>query len=432
MDEMQEPICFECVGDTFLKQKIIAAGITAECINCGKENSSVELKALASEVEQILQNTVEPGEIVDIWDSERDRTSHSEQQGDPLSYFIWEILQLDNDDDPVIGLVLDKLISYAPEDAGFFDDALYSRRILVPFEIELNWIEFEDELRHKRRFFNEKAKNFLEWLFEDIDSYQAWAFGKNVVRILSPSESEPIYRARDCTPPRDQSSAIIADPDIQLAAPPKEIAPSGRMSPAGVPVFYGAFERETCIAELRPPVGGKVISGEFTLNREVRILDFTVLEDAYNRNVISYFDPDYYRKIERRQFLQEFHSVISHPVVPNQEHEYLKTQVIAEYLTTQHFPRFDGVIFASAQARHDGGRNIVLFSHVISNDPLPPAADEKGWVPLDGEPAESWIQYVSESMIVHSIEKVKVSTKDTKVINGELESDIDLFYERGY
>lgn len=83
-------------------------------------------------------------------------------------------------------------------------------------------------------------------------------------------------------------------------------------------------------------------------------------------------------------------------------------------------------------AQHDKGRNIVLFSQVISTEPLPPVTNENGWTPLFGEPREPGIRYVPESLMVHRIEKVKVTTKDTKVVGGELELDIDDFYERGY
>lgn len=432
MDELLEPICFKCVGDKFLRRTIITSGTKGECLTCGKMRLSIELDSLADEVGKILSNTVEIGDYYDVMDFERDRISHTEQSGDPLYFFVMEILQLDDEEDPLIYLVLGKLVGQSPGDENFFDHENYSRKTIIPFETELNWIEFQSELMHKRRFFNEKAKKFLEWLFDGIDSYQVWGFGPGVVRTLTPKECEPIYRARDCTPPKDHSQSIILDPKNQLASPPKELAPTGRMSPAGVPVFYGAFERETCIAELRPPVGGKVISGEFRLTRAVRVLDFTALEAAYDRTVISYFDPDFYRKIERRQFLKSFHNVISHPVVPDQEHEYLKTQVIAEYLATQHSPNFDGVIFASAQAKDDNGRNIVLFSQVISTDRLPPVPDEDGWTAIFGEPAEPGIQYVPESLIVHKVEKVKVTTKDTRVVDGVLESDIDDFFDSGF
>ncbi|POA25689.1 MULTISPECIES: RES family NAD+ phosphorylase [unclassified Pseudomonas] len=432
MDEILEPICGVCIHDDFLRDRILKSGARAECLNCGKENPSIELDILVSGIAQILVDTVEIGDLVDIWDMDRDRISHTEQQGDPLSYFIGEILRAEDDDDPIIEYVLERLVNQSPGDEGFFDAEAYTRKKHLPFEVQESWIEFRNGLMHKSRFFNHKAKEFLEWLFEGIDSYHVAGFGPGVVRMLDPADCKPIYRARDCTPPKDHSAVILANPSGQLAAPPKELAPAGRMSPAGVPVFYGAFERRTCIAELRPPVGGKVISGQFRLTRKIRVLDFTALEVAYDRKILSYFDPDYRRKVERRQFLKSFHNIISHPVVPDQEHEYLQTQVIAEYLATQHEPPIEGVIFASAQDKHEGGKNIVFFSQVISTEPLPPVADENGWYSLESTPAVPGIEFVPESLMVHSIEQVMVKTKDSKVIDGQLESDIYDFFERDY
>lgn len=39
--------------------------------------------------------------------------------------------------------------------------------------------------------------------------------------------------------------------------------------------------------------------------------------------------------------------------------DYLTTQAIADFLSTENEPRLDGIIFASAQSK--GGRNVVLF-----------------------------------------------------------------------
>lgn len=432
MDKLLESICFECVGDHYLKQRIVGSGVKGKCLNCGEYRFSIELETLSDDIAEILLTTVASGDLVDVWDIERDRMSHTERRGESLSYYVREILQVHEESNSVIDYVLGTLVSQSPGNEGFFDEGAYELRVWVPVDVEENWLEFRNGLMHKSRFFNHKAREFLEWLFEGIDDYQVWGSGPGVVRPLNPTESKPIFRARDCTPPKDRSSAIFADPTKQLAAPPKELAPAGRMSPAGVPVFYGAFERETCIAELRPPVGGKVISGEFKLTKEIRVFDFTALEDAYDRKVVSYFDPDYRRKIERRQFLKSFHSIISRPVVPGQDHEYLQTQVIAEYLATQHSPPIDAVIFASAQNKHEGGKNIVLFSQAISPDPLLPVVDEYGHLPWVGEQPDSAIEFVPESLMVHEIEQVKVKTKDTRVIKGQLESDIDDYYERGY
>src|SRR5687767_9523180 len=52
-----------------------------------------------------------------------------------------------------------------------------------------------------------------------------------------------LYRVRV----RDQGKEVDAATD--LGAPPDEFASQSRMSPAGIPMFYGALELETEIAE---------------------------------------------------------------------------------------------------------------------------------------------------------------------------------------
>lgn len=216
-------------------------------------------------------------------------------------------------------------------------------------------------MKHGNRFFNDNAKAFLDWLFDDLGEYCAPLSEHAVVPVLTPDNAPPIYRARTCLA-SGSVDEILANPARNLGAPPKARAGEGRMNPAGVPAFYGALERLTCIAELRPPVGGTVVSGEFRLNKDVRVLDFTRLEEADPGPMLSFFDPAFFAKEGRREFLRYLHGEITLPVLPGLERDYLTTQVIAEYLATHCKPRIDGVMFSSVQ--QDCGTNIVLFSHV--------------------------------------------------------------------
>ena len=47
------------------------------------------------------------------------------------------------------------------------------------------------------------------------------------------------------------------------------------MNPAGITAFYGAFDLDTCIAELRPAVGNVVVSARFELTEPLCVLDIT-------------------------------------------------------------------------------------------------------------------------------------------------------------
>jgi len=183
------------------------------------------------------------------------------------------------------------------------------------------------------------------------------------------------------------------------------------MNPAGVPAFYGAFERETCVAELRPPVGSKVVSGQFRLTGKVKVLDFGRFENADLGAAPSFFDSKYHSKMGRRDFLKYLHDAITVPVQPGSERDYLTTQVIAEYLATHCKARIDGVIFKSVQ--ESAGSNIVLFSHVACAATSSTGRIRDGYM-VSG-PKESdgpCIEYVSDSLVYHGIRQVKYDTDD--------------------
>lgn len=380
---------------------------------------------LADEVASVLTENLQIGDEYPIWGSyDDDRPSHYENHGDPISWWISEILQLDNIND-LVDAVCGELTSQSHYDfmqggePRFDEEIRYVRKRFRPKEAELSWIEFKNGIMHDHRFFNEKAKAFLKWLFEGVDSLHSHGFADTeVVRTIAPTSGIVFYRARRCDFFKD-IKPILEYPAQHLAAPPKELARAGRMNPAGVPMFYGAFDRDTCIAELRPPVGGAVISGEFRITRPIRVLDFKRLEDTYHESPLSEFQPDYRKKQSLRHFLQTLHSKISYPVLPNAEHEYLTTQVIAEYLSTQHVPPIDGVIFSSAQNKE--GLNVVLFSHVVSADPISHAPDIHGLTVLDFSPTKPGIEFVPDSLLVHNIKGAQYHSESQNVSKGQIE-----------
>ncbi|XVJ49525.1 RES family NAD+ phosphorylase [Pseudomonas sp. UBT] len=386
-------VCFKCVIDPFLGGQIQRKGTSTSCSLCASKRKCIPLTEIVTRVEKILQLYIYEGEVDFRWSG---NGAEQYQKGESIDIWVSEVFGCD-DIEPVVGAVCRELSSYS-------DDMNYSRLPFRPNDIGHQWGEFQEGMKHGNRFFNESAKAFLDWLFEGLDEYSASSDEHAVVRNLKPENSPPIYRARICITP-ESVGEITANPARNLAAPPKDKAGEGRMNPTGVPAFYGAFERLTCIAELRPPVGGTVVSGEFRLNREVRLLDFGRFEMADLGPEPSFFDPKYFAKAGRREFLRYLHGEITRPVLPGLERDYLTTQVIAEYLATHRDPRIDGVIFKSVQK--ESGTNIVLFSHVAC------AAESmkwrfKGGVGIRGAKSSDAprIEYVRNSLVYHSIRGV--------------------------
>jgi RES domain len=144
------------------------------------------------------------------------------------------------------------------------------------------------------------------------------------------------------------------------------------MNAAGISVFYGALDLDTCVAEMRAPVGGSVVAGRFEVIRSVRLLDMDALAQVYIKG--SHFDPQFGVQRARAAFLSCLVQMISRPVMPNDEtFEYLPTQVIAEYLATKVTSPVDGILFRSSRTG-GGSRNIILFNHACSaeQDDTPP------------------------------------------------------------
>ena len=139
------------------------------------------------------------------------------------------------------------------------------------------------------------------------------------------------------------------------------------MNASGISVFYGATDAETCIAEVRPPVGSHVIVGKFQFLRNIRLLDLNILSEIYVKG--SYFDPDFRARKGHAAFLQHLVGELTKPVMPEEEtFEYLPTQVVAEYLAEKIEPNLDGIIFGSSQAQNKE-QNIILFHNSCAVEP---------------------------------------------------------------
>lgn len=334
--------------------------------------------------------------------------SHYEQSGESLSFWIADVLKIDDENTSIIQTICDGLqpsfrdITQGDE-SRFPADAFYVRLNHRPVRAEVRWQNFKTDILHGRRFFNATAKPFLDWLFSDAETlssyYTVRQGSQKVVRTLDTGTF--FYRARRCDSwPAVQK--ILKDAKSQLAPPPREFAIAGRMNPAGVPFFYGAFDRSTCVAELRPPVGGNVVSGKFILNRPLRVFDFVSLDKIYTGGADSYFAESYLDDSHRKAFLRKFHTTISFPVLPDDENEYVVTQVIAEYLASQFPSGLDGVIFYSAQCREEDARNIVIFTDALSA-----------------------IDFQLDSVQVHELVSVKYRDKVRDVIDGQIMLDAE-------
>lgn len=138
-------------------------------------------------------------------------------------------------------------------------------------------------------------------------------------------------------------------------APRKYAKQANRMSPAGIPMFYGADSLETAVKEVVVrSTEIHVTAAQFATTHPCVVADFTSLIPAP-----SQFDPELGRLFRVVPFLRKFRDRLSQPARETYEQiDYVPTQIVTEYLL-QVYEGADvvGLVYDSALT---GDRCIVL------------------------------------------------------------------------
>ncbi|WP_082877457.1 RES family NAD+ phosphorylase [Comamonas thiooxydans] len=369
-------ICHSCVDDIYLSAEIEESGAVQTCICC---SGNTENCWTASELSERIKVAFDDNYSLtasepEMWEQAlmRDRESDYDwdRDGAPIAAIVEELTGLPED----ICEILIEPWSGGPhwdhhnpgEEDPYGADAHYELSQSRTEAIESRWREIQHELLHRSRFFSSATRDFLDDLFCEVQGLRT--FMDPVVNVLEPHSFDGLYRGRVAYDKSGLKKILEGVPN-ELAALRGRSVSAGRMNAAGVTVMYGAYEPETCIAEVRAPVGSKVVIGKFKLLRPIRVLNLKTLERCYEPP--SIFDPEYQKKVDRFAFLRSLSGRLSAPVFSHNAHfDYLATQCIAEYIAAMD-PKIDGVAFASSQA---GGNamNLVLFDDACHVAPLAP------------------------------------------------------------
>jgi hypothetical protein len=387
-------VCSDCTRNVHLKARIEKDGIFAQCRECRQFKQQVfEIGQLADIFSDVIQRNFEvnPQRYV-FHDEDQDYTM---PYGDSLDTVVAEMLEQDVSFlDELLEAIVETDDAWPPDgEVGFFNDGdLYARvewRESADY-FTPHWRNLMAELKHKRRFFSEAVRSLFEHLFKDVDKVKTWeelSFDSPQSVVQYVREGAKVYRGRVIE--QGDLQNVLDNPAREVGPTPRSKARSGRMSPEGVVALYCALEDETAIAELRPAIGDvtAVISLSFT--RQLRLLNFARLERVLDAGWGAYLAEDYDRIRDTRVFLRKLHDLISQPVAPGHEADYLITQTMAEYLSHVHEPQFDGIMFKSVQRA--GGTNVVIFSE---KDLLEDSTDSFP------------VEYVTSSLKFHRTEKV--------------------------
>lgn len=368
-------VCYNCCrGDKFLQGRILENGILTECSYCNKRYNSIKISTLAKSIntlidEHFIVTPDEPNSYQYAMQNDPDFSYDWERRGQPLNEIINDITNLNEEaTNDIINYLSDNygpgLDDYYLEDP--YTNAFYEESRPDSSRLQREWQRFCNEITRKSRYFNPVADEILASLFQGLDSLKS-SNGKSAIRLIGPStEANRVYRARVATSP-EQLERILINPSKELAAPPFNFAGNGRMNAVGISVFYGAENSETCISEVRPPVGSSVVVGEFKIIRQLRLLDLDVLSNVFVTG--SFFDEGFLNRKQHAAFLNHLVTELTTPVLPGEEAlKYLPTQMVAEYLSEKSSPKIDGIAFKSSQDENRG-ENIILFRHACLVEP---------------------------------------------------------------
>ena len=364
-------VCSHHFEDKYLNGYIKKYGETGVCSYCGHKEMVIDMSDLADHIGMTISiffNDVD-SECLPLassyFDDEEEQIPGIKRAG---CFVVPENAEIYEDTSEMmedLGLHTD-CYSLNNDIDHLFEDNMWIKK--NPFELwwneemELQWKRFAEMVKHSRRFtFLAMPKvNGSENILEELNGVILHTDG-----VLHQIPIGTIlYRTRSLDKALDNSFGFK---DITSA--PNASAGQCRMSPAGVSMFYGAFDKETAISESIKSADEKVlVIGEFKTIRELTVVDLTALPT----DVSIWMD-----KWEGIAFLKSFHKDITQPLLKEAKEaiEYVPSQIFTEYLrwmfTDKQGRNVDGLVYKSCKTKK---ANVVLF---CNNE------ESREWVKLD-------------------------------------------------
>lgn len=361
-------ICINCVGEKFLKSVIGSSGEIALCDYCGAQDTTWTIDQLADHVEKAFEDhyvrtPTDPDSYQSALLADRESDYSWFREGQRTAESIAEAAGIPEEAaDDVQSILEDRHGDVEAARMGveteFERDAYYDLRRADSSSWQREWDSFEVALKTEARFFSGQAEKYLSKTFNGVEKLKTHDGRAPVIDVGPGLSLSHLFRAR-VFQSEEKLKEALGRPDLHLGSPPSHLAATGRMNARGISVFYSATTANTAVAEVRPPVGSRVVVARFALVRQLKLLDLTSLSTLRDADG-SIFDPGYKPNLERIAFLRILGGLLTRPVMPDDESfDYLPTQAIADFLATQNTPLLDGIIFKSAQERD--GINVVLF-----------------------------------------------------------------------
>jgi hypothetical protein len=345
-------VCADCLNDTYLGKWVTQNATNKKCTYCGKggqKRISVNIGDLSYHMAGIINQD---------WADPANELPYDGREGGYQGQVFnpWELLD-EIGFEPVNWDILDHIASNLMGHD-------WCRKNYFETHPEENllygWNDFCKAVCHSRRFTfwtDNKSRRDPEDRTDPPPPRKMLREIRRAVEGLHMLQEVPVgtvyWRARE----KKSLSKFTAPSDF--TSPPVEFAlQPNRMSPAGIPMFYGAEAMLTAAFEVE---GGKSVTKDmyaasFETLRPLKILDLYCLRRA------SYFSTDTRDLWHRARFLEKFSAAISKPIDRDKRlHiDYVPSQVFTEYVRYEmcHDKSIDGIRYPSSI---DNSPCVVLF-----------------------------------------------------------------------
>ena len=372
----------DCIGNDYIKSYIKENAVEKYCSYCDRKediNISVSLEEVLEIIIDGIKSEYDDPKNCMFWENREGGWQGAK------AYDSFDILDIYGAE---LDIENDKLLEDIRE--SMIDEEWCKKNPYGPRDYEMymsDWNKFCEIVKHKIRY------TFLIKHLNREESYEtsnkALVVKKNIDTTINEisqilfyiednikeieivkeiKEGSIFYRGRTHSSSEGYKNAV------NLGTSPVEATIySNRMSPAGIPMFYGGLNTSTVFEEMKKDDKPYITIGKFIGLIPFHIIDFTELPP-----IPTVFNPETRYLRQPIMFFEEFTKDLSKPVTKDSgEHiEYVPTQVITEYfryLFNYYDKNIDGIFYKSACK--DDGICCVLF---LENEDCTNDESEKG------------------------------------------------------
>ena len=154
----------------------------------------------------------------------------------------------------------------------------------------------------------------------------------------------------------DEGQLIVSGYTPKRMKPVKHESSEGRANPKGISYLYLSNDENTSLAELRPNLGQNLSSAQFSVKRNLRVVDCYSVQKHYSY-INCIFNPPESQEDITNAIWSMINNAFTKPVTNTDSvSDYVPTQYLAEFFKSE---GFDGVCFKSGLG---DGHNYILFN----------------------------------------------------------------------